>query len=347
MNSFILGILLLSLTLRSSAAFAPVGRLFSTNVANDISLQLRPGPATAGCSRASSTMLMVKKRRRRKTPPTTTQTSDDNDELPDFDDGEDDDMEETTPAVAVEVSKPAMQFDSSSSAKATPIKKGSGLNKQLAEEVGGNVDGLDEETILEAMRGKAGGDKWEPPRSIQDTLSDRRLEKFMDFDRVCEYKLICNVTHGVLNLYVLFTNKLIFSILPNKMIAQDGGGGGSAVDLPDFEEVISRRKQREAMQEGRVEDAAMLIDTEGMGKKAARNAQRKAEAMQRSKEMEEEESNPFASLEGLNILQLLEKGAWTGIGLLVAWEVYINSPFFERAAPLIPVVYDNPTPPGM
>ena len=188
MNSFILGILLLSLTLRSSAAFfAPVGRLSSTNVANDFSLQLRPGPATAGCSRASSTMLMVKKRRRRKTPPTTTQTSDDNDELPDFDDGEDDDMEETTSAVAVEVSKPAMQFDSSSSAKATPIKKGSGLNKQLAEEVGGNVDGLDEETILEAMRGKAGGDKWEPPRSIQDTLSDRRLEKFMDFDRVCEY----------------------------------------------------------------------------------------------------------------------------------------------------------------
>ena len=187
MNSFILGILLLSLTLRSSAAFAPVGRLSSTNVANEISLQLRPGPATAGCSRKSSTMLMVKKRRRRKTPPTTTQTSDDNDELPDFDDGEDDDMEETTPAVAVVKSKPAMQFDSSSSAKATPIKKGSGLNKQLAEEVGGNVDGLDEETILEAMRGKAGGDKWEPPRSIQDTLSDRRLEKFMDFDRVCEY----------------------------------------------------------------------------------------------------------------------------------------------------------------
>jgi len=37
--------------------------------------------------------------------------------------------------------------------------------------------------------------------------------------------------------------------------------------------------------------------------------------------------------------KILEAGAWAGIGLLVLWEIYINSPFFERAAPMAPVVY--------
>ena len=126
------------------------------------------------------------------------------------------------------VDSPMQQVKASSSTlgsgrstSSTPVKRGSGLNKQLAEEVGGNVDGLDEDTILEAMRGKA-GTSWQPPRSIDDTLGDRRLEKFMDFD---------------------------------KMIEQDGGGDGSAVDLPDFDEVIARRRGREAVQEGRVVSA--------------------------------------------------------------------------------------------
>lgn len=38
-------------------------------------------------------------------------------------------------------------------------------------------------------------------------------------------------------------------------------------------------------------------------------------------------------------LKMLEAGTWAGIGLLVAWEVYINSPLFDRAAPMAPVVY--------
>ena len=192
----------------------------------------------------------------------------------------------------------------------TPIKRGSGLNPQLAEDLGGNVDGLTEDLILSAMRGK--GESWQPPRSIQDTLNDRSLERFMDFDA---------------------------------MIRQDGGGG-EKVDLPTMEEVIARRKQREAtaaVQEGRIQDAAMLIDTEGMGKKAAKKAERKAAAMQREA-LEAGKANEF-DLENLNVLKLLENGAWVGIGLLVVWEVYINSPFFERAAPLIPVVYDQV--PGM
>jgi len=38
-------------------------------------------------------------------------------------------------------------------------------------------------------------------------------------------------------------------------------------------------------------------------------------------------------------IKLLETGAWAGIAILVVWELYLNSPLFERAAPLAPVVY--------
>lgn len=177
--------------------------------------------------------------------------------------------------------------------------------------MGGNVDGLDGEIILEAMRGKTGDREWQPPRSIQDTIGDRSLERLMDFD---------------------------------KMIEKDGGRSSDVVDLPDFDEVISRRKQRDAMREGRVEDAAALIDTSGMGKKAARDVERRALAAERERELaEEQRKSPFADL---NVLKVLENGAWVGIGSLVLWEFYINSPFFDRAAPLIPVVYDT-LPPGM
>ena len=56
---------------------------------------------------------------------------------------------------------------------------------------------------------------------------------------------------------------------------------------------------------------------------------------------ESEEANDGGfNLEEVNVLKLLENGAWVGIGLLVAWEIYINSPFFERAAPLIPPVFE-------
>lgn len=302
-------LLLLVLPLQSLA--------FSPATSNGVSISLtRPTAAATAVARPSSswttTSLMAKKRRRRKTTDDSpAPAADQSDELPDFDDGEAEYVEVDVSSVTEET--PMKSFASTStgspSKTITPVRRGDGLDSQLAEEVGGNVDGLDQDTILGAMRGKAGGASWEPPRSIEDTLTDRSLEKFMDFD---------------------------------KMIAQDGNSD-EVVDLPDFDEVISRRKQREAMQEGRVEDVAMLIDTTTMGKKAAKNAARKAAAIQREIE-EEENKNPFEDLKELNILKLLENGAWLGIGLLVLWEFYINSPLFDRASPLIPVVFDETTP---
>lgn len=198
------------------------------------------------------------------------------------------------------------------SPKSKPNISGGGLNDQLAEEVGGNVEGMDQDVIMEAMRGKVGGRAWKPPQSIQATINDRRLEKFMDFDA---------------------------------MIERDGDGSSSAIELPDFDEVISRRKKQDAGQEGQVADVTTLIDTQGMGKKAARNAKRKAIAVQRQAEEEAQKSPLEEFLKDFSVVKLLENGAWVGIGLLVLWEVYINSPFFDRASPMIPPVYI--TPPGM
>lgn len=299
--------LLLSLPLLSSS-FAPAARLSLAKngvPSNSLSRPTAGDDVIIGGS-SSSSALMAKKRRRRKeaSPAPTTQSSD---ELPDFVDTEAEDFEEEKiDAVSVEspMKAAAASLASSPNTQSTPIRRGAGLDATLAEEVGGNVDGLASDTIMEAMRGKSNAG-WQPPRNIAETLGDRSLEKFMDFD---------------------------------KMIEADGGAD-DVVDLPDFEEVISRRKQREtgdAMQEGRVQDVAMMMESSGMGKKAARNMQRKAEALQREQELEEEK-NPF---EGVNALKFLENGAWVGIGLLVLWEVYINSPLFDRASPIIPVVYD-------
>lgn len=292
--------LLLSLLSNEASAFSPVStrQPFAHN-RHDVTASNNCNVNTNIIIRqpySSSLLTAGKKRRRRKDSAVVAPSSD---ELPDFDDAEDESEEITTAAAA----------PMATATKTTQLKKGSGLNPQLAEELGGNVDGLDEELILESMRGKTGGDAWQPPTSIKDTLADRSLEKLMNFD---------------------------------KMIEQDGGAG-ERVDLPEFDDVIARRRARLGEEDGASSTTAVTsIDTSGLGKKAARDAQRKAAAIQREAELEEQKS-PF---EGLNILKLLENGAWVGIGLLVLWELYINSPFFERAMPLIPVVYDD-VPPGM
>ncbi|KAL3804996.1 hypothetical protein ACHAWO_001854 [Cyclotella atomus] len=292
-------LLINSLAYHEAAAFAPAAshlpRYSST-------------PSLTSHAHAPKSLLELSaaKRRRRKDAPQPTNT----DDLPDFDLDEDVTVESSSTVKKVEQPKPTAAVPSpkakpSSTSNPTPIKRGSGLSSTLASDLGGNVDGLDEDLILSAMRGQ--GEAWAPPTSIEDTLRDRSLEKYMNFER---------------------------------QIAVDGASSDVVVDLPTMEEVISRRKKMEAaaaVQEGRIEEAARLIDTEGMGKKAAKKAERKAAAMQRE---EMEENGGGFSLEGLNVLKLLENGAWLGIGLLVVWEIYINSPFFERAAPLIPAVFD-------
>ena len=79
------------------------------------------------------------------------------------------------------------------------------------------------------------------------------------------------------------------------------------------------------------------------GKKKARQLERQL----RAREAEEKDQPsilskiPFITNEEGKVepLKVIEAGTWAGIFLLVAWEVYINSPFFDRVAPMAPVVY--------
>lgn len=306
----------------ASLASSALSFLSPTSVAPTLSYH---APATRS-DEITSLFMASKKRRRRKDSPASTPDSPPasdspaptmaNDELPDFDfDDGTGDMVAAAPAkVASDAAPKAAAAEkprpvspppvARSTANATPVKRGTGLSAVLAEELGGNVDGLDEDVILSSMGGKAGGASWQPPKSVDDTISDRGLEKFMNFD---------------------------------KMIEQDGRSE-APIDLPTMDEVISRRKKREKAAGNVIEGG--YVDTDGMGKKAAKKAQRKAAALQ-EEEMELAEASPFAdALKDLNGVELLSKGAWAGIALLILWEFYINSPWFDRAMPLIPAVFE-------
>lgn len=87
-----------------------------------------------------------------------------------------------------------------------------------------------------------------------------------------------------------------------------------------------------------------------MGKKQARSEARRAAALEAESRaaQEERQKNILSSLPILGDMveeknqtpvKFLETGAWLGIAILVLWEFYLNSPFFDRAAPMAPVVY--------
>lgn len=83
-----------------------------------------------------------------------------------------------------------------------------------------------------------------------------------------------------------------------------------------------------------------------MGRKRSKQGARIAAAKAR-KAVEEEEANPLKNIPFItdedgevSVLKILETGTWVGIGLLVLWEIYINSPLFDRQAPLAPFIYD-------
>lgn len=78
-------------------------------------------------------------------------------------------------------------------------------------------------------------------------------------------------------------------------------------------------------------------------KKRARQEARRAAAVA----SKEEEENLLAKLPfirddkgEISALKILENSTWACIGLLILWEIYINTPFFDRAAPMAPIVYE-------
>jgi hypothetical protein len=97
-----------------------------------------------------------------------------------------------------------------------------------------------------------------------------------------------------------------------------------------------------------------------IGKKAARREARRAAAIEARQDDLVEQSALDQILEKAPILEklpffkkkeneekksaikLLEEGTWACIYILVAWEFYINTPFFNRAGPMAPVVFTDP-----
>ena len=89
-----------------------------------------------------------------------------------------------------------------------------------------------------------------------------------------------------------------------------------------------------------------------VSKKKARAQARKAAAVKQEQESKESgslvenasdllERVPFLKSDREDpALKLVENATWLAIFLLVAWEIFINSPFFDRAAPMAPIVYN-------
>ena len=115
-------------------------------------------------------------------------------------------------------------------------------------------------------------------------------------------------------------------------------------DLPSLADVRTPKSSVGPM--GSAPDVG--IGSNAMGKKARRAEARRAAAIEADLAKQEEGGGNFLknfeSLLGedgeVSGVKVLETGAWAGIGFLVVWEIFINSPFFTRAAPLVPVVYD-------
>lgn len=145
----------------------------------------------------------------------------------------------------------------------------------------------------------------QPTKSVRELITDRSLEKKLQFDE--------------------------------EDVVTDPSGAA----IPDLVELA--RQQRQQTQQSSSSDPSEMS-------KRARQAARRAELASQSAQEEEESNLAENVLSKLPIqvtneegkvepIKLLEAGTWLGIFLLVAWELYLNSPFFERAAPMAPVVY--------
>lgn len=110
----------------------------------------------------------------------------------------------------------------------------------------------------------------------------------------------------------------------------------------EFDEVASPLPRPGATSE----PASSLPSYSGMSKKQAKREARKAAAIAAEAEREASKS-VFDSLKEIvdandddGLPKILSQGTWACIIILLIWEAYINSPFFERSQPLIPVVYE-------
>lgn len=132
---------------------------------------------------------------------------------------------------------------------------------------------------------------------------------------------------------------------PNEISINMMGGNSSptkSVDQLIADRSLEAKLEFEASSDDSLPDL-LAVKNQEPGKKKRRQQERIAQA-QAAKEEEEENflsKIPLVTDDDgkLAPLKVLENATWLGIFLLIAWEVYINSPLFDRAAPMAPVVY--------
>ena len=119
-------------------------------------------------------------------------------------------------------------------------------------------------------------------------------------------------------------------------------------DLPSLGQLAGKKGRSGSSTSSSTEPSSpgSFVVEQKVGSKRARAEARRAAAIEAERAAEEEKSflqnvPQFLDEKGeVSAIKILESGTWVGIGILVLWEVYINSPFFERAAPMAPVVYE-------
>lgn len=109
-------------------------------------------------------------------------------------------------------------------------------------------------------------------------------------------------------------------------------------DIPDLAKIAQTQQPPVALSASEAGEPGRM--TKSARNEARREAARARDATEGEGESILEKVPYFKNEKGeVKFYKILETGAWAGIFLLVAWEVYINSPLFERAAPMAPVVY--------
>jgi hypothetical protein len=146
----------------------------------------------------------------------------------------------------------------------------------------------------------AGSSKDKPLRSLQALLADRSLEQKFEFDE------------------------------PD-----------SDTQLPDLAPIKSTTST--TIQS---EETTAAISTASRKKERQQEAIRLAKLAAEKEQAENDRNSILNMLPGIrdekgkiSPVKILESGTWACIYMLIAWEIYINTPLFDRAAPMTPVVY--------
>jgi len=115
-------------------------------------------------------------------------------------------------------------------------------------------------------------------------------------------------------------------------------------NIPDF---IQLGKESSSPLPSLNDGTSMVLGGGGIGKKKQRQAERIANAIRVKEEEKQVGSNILSKIPSflnekgeVSAVKVLEQGAWLGIYSLIGWEIYINSPFFDRAGPMAPIVYE-------